>query len=262
MAHYILQSNTNDLDIENEIIKDLLKKNKMLYNYDTMALNDIKEGSKLVVDGNIPIGDIPFVTKFLNITYGLEKENPIEIPVYLRTDEFLKRDYKILEIENLPRLGNYFIKDVETLKHFSYTGYLEYLPIDEMLQESAKSYDYSLKIKPHTLYSMSSIFYIQSEYRVYIIDGEIEAIANYNGDCTILPDINLIKKMIQLINYNEKWLKSYTLDIMVGKEGTAIIEVHNFASVGLYTSLWGDSLLYAYKQGIEYLVNDNHRIVV
>ena len=48
----------------------------------------------------------------------------------------------------------------------------------------------------------------------------------------------------------------------MGKEGTAIIEVHNFTSVGLYTTLWGTDLLYAYRDGIDYLVNDNKIIEV
>ena len=74
----------------------------------------------------------------------------------------------------------------------------------------------------------------------------------------MLPDIDLIKKAVCLINVNEKWLNSYTIDVMVGKPGTALIEVHNFASVGLYATLWGDNLLWAYKDGIDYLINDNH----
>jgi hypothetical protein len=43
-------------------------------------------------------------------------------------------------------------------------------------------------------------------------------------------------------------------------KGTAIIEVHNFSSLGLYTAIWdrnNNDLLLAYKQRIEYLLNDN-----
>ena len=46
------------------------------------------------------------------------------------------------------------------------------------------------------------------------------------GPLEYLPDINLIKKAISLINQNEKYLKSYTIDIMVGEFGTALIEIH------------------------------------
>lgn len=88
-----------------------------------------------------------------------------------------------------------------------------------------------------------------------MIDKKIENIANYNGDCTIFPDIDLIRKIINLINVNEKWLRSYTIDVMVGSMGTALIEIHNFTSVGLYSNMWGSNLLYAYKDGIEYELN-------
>ena len=106
-------------------------------------------------------------------------------------------------------------------------------------------------------YVISSPYNIKSEYRVYVLDGDIEHISLYNGDATVLPDVNLIKKAVSLINYNEKWLRSYSLDIMVGNEGTAIIEVHNFTSLGLYSSIWGTDLIYAYRDGIDYLLNDN-----
>lgn len=49
---------------------------------------------------------------------------------------------------------------------------------------------------------VSSIFPILSEYRVYVFQGEIDTISLYNGDATVLPDIDLIKKAVSLINNN------------------------------------------------------------
>lgn len=109
-------------------------------------------------------------------------------------------------------------------------------------------------------YLVSSLFSIETEYRVYVFQGEIEQISYYNGDCTVFPDINLIKKAISLINYHEKWLRSYTIDVMVGKTGTALIEIHNFTSCGLYSTLWGENLIQAYVDGIRYLRNDNKKL--
>ena len=254
MAEFLLQSDSDSLDIEYYILEELLKKNKYLHSYKTINKSKL---DKLANKDNIPIGDIMFVTNWLKLVHNIEKENPIEIPEYLRTDEFLKRDYRIIKAKDLPRSGNYFIKDIDTLKSFTYSGNMICLNIDEMLKPRDKEFDTSLRIDGNSNYLVSSIFNIQSEYRVYVIGGKIEAISNYNGDVTVLPDINLIKKAVGIINKNEEWLKSYTIDVMVGPKGTAIIEVHNFASVGLYNTLWGDNLLYAYKHGIEYLVNDN-----
>lgn len=251
MSSFLLQSDSDSLDIEFHIIKDLLHKNRYAQDY---TLVTTKEMTAIAKKNDIPIGDIPFVTKYLQEQYGISKMFPIEVPEYLRTDEFLKRDYRFVKAKDLPRSGNWFIKDVDTLKRFTYCGQLEYVGIDEMLAPPKKENDLSFKFFADTSFLVSSVFDIKSEYRVYVIDGKIEAICNYNGDPTVFPDVSLIRKAVSKINYNEQYLKSYTLDIMVGNAGTAIIEVHNFVAVGLYGTLWGDNLLYAYKQGIDYIL--------
>lgn len=237
MAKFLLQ-NDSCLSIENNIILEFLNKNKYIHEYRYFC-GDMKKDE-------IPIGDISFVTKWLSSMYNIANENPIEIPKYLRTDEFLKRDYRIVPWAELPKQGKWFIKDVSELKKFG--------------QVVNFNYDNQLILNKNSLFQVSSIYNILSEYRVYVINGQIENVCNYDGDCTIFPDINLIKKAVNLILYHEEWLKSFTIDIMVGKEGTAIIEIHNFTSVGLYSNLWGSNLLYAYKDGIDYLINDNKKI--
>jgi hypothetical protein len=107
------------------------------------------------------------------------------------------------------------------------------------------------------LYQVSSLLPIKTEYRVYVIGHDIVAITAYEGSPTNLPDIELLQQAIELIKFNEKELRSYTIDLAVGNFGTAILEIHNFTSVGLYHALWGSDLLYAYVDGINYLKNDN-----
>lgn len=253
---YILQNNSDSLDIEYIIIKNILKRNKYVFDY-----IDISNGAmEYAKEGDVPIGDIPFVTQYINKIYGITQENPIEIPDYLRTDEFLKRDYSIVTWDKLPDKGNWFIKDVSQLKKFGSEINLDYQNIKDWFNKPTNNFGTQLVLDKEHLFQVSSVYNIQSEYRVYIINGEIEAICNYNGDPTILLDISLLKKAVSLINYNEKWLKSYTIDLMVGPKGTAIIEIHNFSSVGLYNTLWGNNLIYAYRDGIDYLINDNKQI--
>ena len=258
MGKYILQTDSESLDIEYMLVKEQLKRGKYIFDYkeiDTKSLMNIAEKD------DIPIGDIPFVTKFLKEAHGIDKENPIEIPEYLRTEEFLKRNYAIVTWDKIPRTGSFFLKDVSVLKNFGNTVNASYTDIDNLFEYTIKSkYDTSLVLDKTHLFQVSELFNIKSEYRVYVCRGEIEAISNYNGDVTLLPDMELIKKAVNLINYNEKWLKSYTKDVMGGTKGTAIIEDHNFASVGLYNTLWGSSLIYAYRDGIDYLINDNKPI--
>ena len=256
----LLQTNSKCLDTEELLVENLLKRIRYsLIDYDKIELADLNKSEYNIKD-LIPIGTIEFVTKYLSNTYKIEKENPVEIPEYLRTDEFLKRDYRITTWDKLPDTGSYFIKDVSELKTFGQVINLDYQNIKEWFEKPSNEFSTQLVLNKQHLFQVSSLFDVKSEYRVYVIDNKIENICNYNGDCTLLPDINLIKKAVELIKFNEKWLTSYMIDIMVGKEGTAIIEIHNFASVGLYSTLWGNNLIYAYRDGIDYLVNDNKQL--
>lgn len=253
---FILENNSKELNLEDELAIEEIKHNKYIDEYTMIDKADIENLQRLNKIEVVPIGTIPFVTKCINKLYGVTKENPIEIPSYLRTDEFLKRDYRFDKLQNLPKVGKFFIKNIEELKSFTYCGELLNVNIDGLMEEK-KENDYSLSFKPDTLFSISEAVDILSEYRVYVINNKIVNISNYNGDCTLFPDINLIKKAMLLIEYNSRWLKSYTIDVMITNRGTSIIEIHNFTSVGLYSTLWGSDLLLGYVQGIEYLVYDN-----
>jgi hypothetical protein len=236
----MLDSHT--LEEEKLITEQILRRNKYTFDYKTLSLSEIDKTD--IEKGVIPIGTIEFVTKTLQKLYNFDHEVPVEIPKYLQTDEFLKRDYNIVKWEDLPKTGQWFIKDVSELKSYSQLAWFGF-------------YDIVNGLAKDRYYQVSSPFAIQAEYRVYVINNEIINITLYNGDPLLLPDIKLIQKAVNLISFHEKWLKSYSLDIMVGKEGTAIIEIHNFTSIGLYTTIWGNELLYAYRDGIDYLLNDN-----
>ena len=243
MARYLIQSDSKGLSVENKIITELLNDSRVRHFHEYKMI-DTASLSQMSKPNDVPIGDIKFITKWLNLMYGIEKENHIEIPTYLRTDEFLKRDYNIVSWDKIPEYGAWFVKDVSELKLFGQIINLTYQNIKDYFEKPESSFSTNLVLDKSHLFAVSRIYDIQSEYRVYVINNKIEAIANYNGDCTILPDVNLLKKITALIEYNEKWLKSYTIDVMVG----------------LYNTLWGDNLLYAYKDGIDYLLNDNKPI--
>lgn len=251
MSHFVLQT-SKELDLESYFLEEQLKQNKYVHTYVKI------DEPYLVNDTDYPVGEIPFVEKCLGI-----HENPVEVPKYLRTPMFLKRDYKICTWQDIPRSGVYFLKDISQLKKFSSVMNATYTDIDDLFNYVKTSeFDATLVLDKEHLYQVSSLIDIKAEYRVYVFGGDIEQISYYNGDCTKLPDISLIKKAVNLINYNEKYLKSYTIDVAVTNNGTCILEVHNFTSCGLYSTIWGSSLIYAYKDGIDYLRNDNHKLEV
>lgn len=256
MADFLVQKEKNVLKIEEYIVEDLLKRNKYGHSAIYTTLDNITDKLK---NGLIPIGTIEFVTKYLNLKNpSFTHKVPIEIPTYLQTDEFLKRNYQIVDWTNIPRHGNYFLKDVTHLKEFGSLVNTLYWDIDELFNYEPKSKcDTTLVLNKEHLYQVSSLLSIETEYRVYVINHKITAISCYEGSPLNLPDLELLKKAVNLIQFNEKYLTSYTIDIAVGNFGTAILEIHNFTSIGLYNAIWGSELLYAYVDGINYLLNDN-----
>lgn len=275
--YFLLEDNKNDkFNYELMLVEEKIRQNKYIhdfekidisifYEYEEDSFGEIIKTNKLknandfpeIYKKSIPIGSIDFVSTWLKVFYNIDKENPIEIPPVLRTDEFLKRKYSIVTADKLPRTGRYFIKDVSKLKEFTYSGDLEYFLFDEMFEPAKSPYDYSLRINPDHLFQVSEIVNILSEYRVYIIGGKIENIANYNGDVTLFPDVELIKKANDLYSTQPDYPKSYSMDLMITPRGTAITEIHNYTSLGHYSTLFGDNLLYAYRDGIDYLLKHN-----
>lgn len=256
MSKFLIQKDSGAMDEERYFVLQQLRNSVRLHTYEEVLMSNLGQFNE---KGWIPVGTIQFVQGYVRNVYGIKCENPIEIPKYLRTDEFLKRDYYFTDYYGIPRSGKFFLKDASELKKFGEVVFADYLLFD---YEKVNEFDNTLVLSKDHIYLVSSLYHIQAEYRVYVFNNTIQGISFYNGDCTVFPDINLIKKAVLLISYNETWLRSYTIDVMVGKRGTALIEVHNFTSVGLYSTLWGVDLLYAYRDGIDYLIHDNKELEV
>lgn len=240
----------NDLDIF--ILLNKLKSSHLKYLH-SVYYSDIGNIDTTIHSGMIPIGDINFVTEYVNKIYGVDHEIPIEIPKALQKYKFLKRDYSIVSWDEVPKEGNWFIKDVSRLKVFSYSGDLRFL---EGCWDEQKEYSTALTLARDHLYQVSEVVDILAEYRVYIIGGNIESIVQYDGDPCIKLDTDLIKEAHEVYKRSGECPKSYTMDVMVTPRGTSIIEIHNFTSVGLYTTLFSDNLLYAYRDGLDFILNN------
>lgn len=188
----------------------------------------------------VPIGSLEFVRKWMATYHGYDKMPPIEVPQCLRTDEFLQREYKFYNKENLPKKGYYFIKHVDKLKSFSYLGNLSIFDFNSA---------------PDGNYLISEYIPIIAEYRVFVSKNDIKAIQFYDGDCTIFPNVNTIKKMINKYYLSPDSLFNYTLDVAVtSSDKTVILEIHPVTSVGLYGYTNRD-LLYMYIDGYNWYKN-------
>ncbi len=71
-----------------------------------------------------------------------------------------------------------------------------------------------------------------SEYRVFIIDGEIIGCKNYTGDFEVLPDFKLIRQAVD--SYKDQ-KKAYSLDFGIMSTGeTALIEINDAFGIAPY----------------------------
>lgn len=76
----------------------------------------------------------------------------------------------------------------------------------------------------------------ESEYRVFVLDGNIVDIQNYAGDLWTLPDKYTVEKMIYQFEHTkgESVPPAYTLDVGVYLNKTYIVELHDFYACGTY----------------------------
>ena len=254
MSQFILQTDSAGFDMEYFLIKEQLNKNYHVFKHTQCSLDRLLS---IATKDDYPVGDTEFVSTFLKNFHGIYNQNPIEIPKYLRTERFLKRDYRIVEFKDIPKDGQFFLKDVSQLHAFSSIVNPFYEDIFSWFEPPYDPNSVQLVLNKEHLFQVSEVYDIEAEYRVYVCRGEIKHVAHFCGNALFAPDMELIEDVIRLILDNEPYLKSFVIDVMVGPKGTAIVEIRNFTSVNLYNILWGSELVFAYKDGIEYLLNDN-----
>lgn len=182
----------------------------------------------------IPVGAIEFVQAHLKEFYGIDHMNPIEVPPELRKPHLLLRNYKIVPYDEIPRNGEFFVKDVSQLKTFSYQG-----PTESLFGEDG----YSTEMNKEHLFQVSDVLDILSEYRVIVIEDKIYGIQFYDGEPTIMPtpnEINKIKEMVARYSASKSCPKAYAMDVAIVRASNeqgrdlALIEICPAVSFGTY----------------------------
>lgn len=178
----------------------------------------MKEIKSLLDEGIecVPVGSVEFVIEFYEQHIGLKPGSiqPINIPESLMKPAYLNRqvvrhlkDWQGVLPETL------FYKETHRFKGLADIYAVEELPSTESALFSEVIED------------------LESEWRVFVLNGQLIELKVYAGDYRVLPDEDLIQAMIQEI----KEYQAYTLDVGVNSKGeTFLIEMHQFFSCGLY----------------------------
>lgn len=249
---YLIQVGADSLENEIRNLISVLDKRYMRFTSKYTLLDSSMNTQ--VPDEGIPVGTIAFVKELLSKQGYDNVLRPIEVPYFLQCNEFLKRDYRIVEYKDLPKTGRYFVKDVSHLKA-SNASCVSMNNFGSWFEEyTSLGPNMGIQID-ETKFSVSDSLAIQSEYRVLVCDDKVQGVQYYNGDYLVFPDAMLIRELIREIEIQRALghliPKSYTLDIGICDKGTFLIEMHNFVSCGTY-GFYGDILPYMYTEGINF----------
>ena len=152
---FIIQTDCEELNVESLILENVIAESKAhgIYRCTLDMVDKIDPSFALKA---IPVGSIEFVSKFVNTYYGIRSIHSLEIPECLRTQYFLKRNYRFVKYEDIPEEGEWFIKDITSIKGAYVVGYNK-----KDLPEHMRN--------PQGVYQVSEIVNVHSEWRVYVI---------------------------------------------------------------------------------------------
>lgn len=224
MITFLIQTAERDNQIMHDFgfhLREAIDYNNWFYNEEVYSYRICnKPERRLVTDINqtIPVGSIEFVLNFYKEFLGIDNIKPINIPTELCSEQYLHRKIMNLNEIDVSEANNeiVFAKSRDKFKEYTEIAPIKDLPKDKDL-------------------IISECVDILSEWRTFVFRGEILDIRNYSGDFRYFPNIGAIEDMVKAYKTAPT---AYTIDVAVLDKGevrpTALIEVHQFFSCGLY----------------------------
>lgn len=200
---------------------------EQIYDYKIISIKEIINDFNNTYKEYIPIGSIEFVLMYYRKYHNIENITPICIPNELNKKEYLLREIRRGSKANELNLDNpVFMKNILEFKKETI--------IDYMKEDFKKD-----------KFLVSELIEIDSEWRGFVLNGKLLDLRCYSGEFSAFPNINVVYDMIKA--YTEA-LRAYTIDVAVTKNGTALLEIHQFFSCGLYGFNQNQKLIAMYVQ--------------
>lgn len=148
-----------------------------------------------------------------------EIDNPhIHLPQYLGREVCEAVWSEIEQISEFP----FFIKPLEDHKLF--TGYV--------VKSKSDLLHAKLRVKPESKILLSECVQFISEYRCFVLNGQLVGCKNYTGDFQVLPDFKIIENAI---NDYQSQPAAYSIDFGVTSDGkTLLIEMNDGFGLSAY----------------------------
>lgn len=197
--------------------------------WDVQRYKDPETPQVEVQEEDIVHGPIEEVRNAIDLDPHSVVDYPDFEPDYLR-EKILGRDIWTSTLGEVRGETGIFVKPV---KHKEFTGFAAEEEKDWIC---VKSFDDSLEVY------VSELVDFNSEWRVYVGEGEIKKIAHYKGDPEIFPDTTTIRQMMRSW---EDSLSAYALDVGV------VIPEETYATQGKTCLVEANDMLFAGVYGID-----------
>lgn len=210
---------------------------KWSHNRENLDIILSQTGDKKLENPNdyIPVGSVEFVEDFVKANYGENAVRELK-PMY---PEFFNDFYLgDMKLGNAYKAAEAISKDPSAALHVKSATRIK----DENNGSYGPSYILGMKdiYNKDNGWYVGSCIYPKSEWRVFVNDGIILGIKNYNGSPWILPNEEVVKRLVdgycESIKYKTEESNTFVLDVGVSPidGATKVVEIHEFYSCGLY----------------------------
>lgn len=130
-------------------------------------------------------------------------------------NEYLHRDIQEATLEDAKRRAmddRFFIKPHSDHKAFC----------GRIVRTSADLHDLQNREDSMKVW-MGEPMEFHSEWRVYVIDGEVEEVARYRGDPLRFPDRQTVRNMVDAVDF----ISEFALDVGINRFGTTVLVEYN-----------------------------------
>lgn len=225
MLIYLQMHGQNKFEKEEEILaNEFIKRGHIIlpfYEKD-MLRNRIKVTKDDLVAGNITV--MHNVFRQLGVEVPATHDYPAIIQPYLKRKVWSGDLQDILGPIYNGTTADIFIKPKSNLKKF--TGFIV-RGVDDLYQLG--------NISTHTEVWASEVVCWISEFRVFVVNGQIRGTCYYNGNPDVLLDESVVHNTVALYEASGEAPSAYGIDFGVMDTGeTALIEVNDGYSLGCY----------------------------
>lgn len=171
------------------------------------------------------VGSVEATAYFFNLI-GVETPKYLGYPKEL--ENFFRREFVKTTVDKLPNTYPYFFKPANDVKKFN----------GEVIDSESKinfAKTYTGLSNSEEVYYCKVMNFI-SEYRCFVLDGELVGVKHYKGDFTKFIDMTQVHAAIAAYKNAPS---AYTLDfgVYINEDvygGTALVEVNDFWAMGSY----------------------------